>query len=148
FATLMGEVIVIDELEPSWKIHSSFISEHLSRALDLDALRSSHPIEMPCPDEATINQIFDAVSYSKGGSVLKMLSNFIGQDKFLKGVSTYLKRHLYGNATTADLFKGISDVYGKDIAPMMENWTTKIGFPLITVEETENGLKIRQNRFL
>jgi hypothetical protein len=72
FATLMGEVIVIDELEPSWKIHSSFISEHLSRALDLDSLRSSHPIEMPCPDEATINQIFDAVSYSKGGSVLKV----------------------------------------------------------------------------
>lgn len=68
----MGEVIVIDELEPSWKIHSSFISEHLSRALDLDSLRSSHPIEMPCPDEATINQIFDAVSYSKGGSVLKV----------------------------------------------------------------------------
>ncbi|GAA5965418.1 hypothetical protein JCM3765_002371, partial [Sporobolomyces pararoseus] len=77
FATLMGEVIIIDELEPSWKIHSSFISEHLSRALDLDALRSSHPIEMPCPDEATISQIFDAVSYSKGGSVLKMLSNFV-----------------------------------------------------------------------
>ena len=90
----MGEVIIIDEIEPSWKIHSSFISEHLSRALDLDALRSSHPMlakifpssalsqfltmflttcsEMPCPDEATINQIFDAVSYSKGGSVLKV----------------------------------------------------------------------------
>jgi aminopeptidase 2 len=39
-------------------------------------------------------------------------------------------------------------VYGKDISGMMENWTTKIGFPLITVEETEKGLKIRQNRFL
>jgi aminopeptidase 2 len=55
---------------------------------------------------------------------------------------------LYGNARTADLFKGISDVYGKDISKMMENWTTKIGFPLITVEETDKGLKIRQNRFL
>ena len=62
--------------------------------------------------------------------------------------STYLKRHLYGNARTADLFKGISDEYGQDISKMMENWTTKIGFPLVTVEETETGLKIRQNRFL
>lgn len=148
FATLMGEVIIIDELEPSWKIHSSFISEHLSQALNLDALRSSHPIEVPCPDEATISMIFDSISYSKGGSVLKMLSNFVGQDTFLKGVSTYLKRHLYGNARTADLFKGISDVYGKDVSKMMENWTIKIGFPLITVEETEKGIKIRQNRFL
>jgi len=69
-------------------------------------------------------------------------------DLSLHSSSTYLKRHLYGNARTADLFKGISDEYGQDISKMMENWTTKIGFPLVTVEETETGLKIRQNRFL
>ncbi|CEQ41474.1 SPOSA6832_03182 [Sporobolomyces salmonicolor] len=136
------------QIEPDWKIHSSFISDHLARALQLDALRSSHPIEMPCPDEDTIQQIFDAVSYSKGASCLKMLSNFVGEKTFLQGVSTYLKRHLYGNARTADLFKGISEAYGKDISEMMKNWTTKIGFPLITVEETDKGIKIRQNRFL
>ncbi|GAA5943340.1 hypothetical protein JCM1841_004805 [Sporobolomyces salmonicolor] len=145
---VMGEVIMIQEIEPDWKIHSSFISDHLARALQLDALRSSHPIEMPCPDEDTIQQIFDAVSYSKGASCLKMLSNFVGEKTFLQGVSTYLKRHLYGNARTADLFKGISEAYGKDISEMMKNWTTKIGFPLITVEETDKGIKIRQNRFL
>lgn len=53
FATLMGEVIIIDRVEPEWRVHSSFISDHLSRALQLDALRSSHPIEVPCPDEDT-----------------------------------------------------------------------------------------------
>ena len=77
---------MIDQIEPSWKVQSSFISEHLAQALSLDALRSSHPIEMPCPDEDTIQQIFDAVSYSKGASVLKMLANKVGQDTFLKGV--------------------------------------------------------------
>lgn len=56
FATLIGEVIMIDEIEPSWKVQSSFISEHLAQALSLDSLRSSHPIEMPCPDEDTIQQ--------------------------------------------------------------------------------------------
>lgn len=30
----------------------------------------------------------------------------------------------------------------------MLNWTNKIGFPVITVEENEEGLKLRQNRFL
>lgn len=41
---------------------------------------------MPCPDEATIQQIFDAVSYAKGASVLRMLSAVMGEEKFLEGV--------------------------------------------------------------
>ena len=86
FATLMGEVIIPDRIEPSWRVHSAFITEHLARALSLDALRSSHPVEMPCPNEETIQQIFDALTYSKGASCLKMLSNFVGEEKFLKGV--------------------------------------------------------------
>ncbi|GAA5938456.1 M1 family metallopeptidase [Sporobolomyces koalae] len=148
FATIVGEVLVVDQIAPEWKCDSSFIFDHLSKALQLDAARSSHPIEMPCPDEATINQIFDAVSYSKGASVLKMLSNYVGQEVFLKGVSTYLKRHLYGNARTADLFKGISDECGQDVSKMMDSWVSKIGFPVLTVEETDKGIKIRQKRFL
>ena len=86
FATLMGEVIIPDRIEPSWRVHSAFITAHLARALSLDALRSSHPVEMPCPNEETIQQIFDALTYSKGASCLKMLSNFVGEEKFLKGV--------------------------------------------------------------
>lgn len=138
---------MIDEIEPSWKVDSAFINEHLGRALQLDALRSSHPIEMPCPDEDTIQQIFDAISYSKGGSVLRMLANMVGKQTFLKGVSIYLKKHLYGNARTKDLWDGIAEASGKDIAPMMFNWTNKVGFPVIRVEETEEGLKLTQNRF-
>ena len=60
FATLAGEIIIVDKIYPEWKTHSNFIDEHLKRALALDALRSSHPIEVPCPDSAMINQIFDA----------------------------------------------------------------------------------------
>ncbi|TKA51094.1 hypothetical protein B0A53_05880 [Rhodotorula sp. CCFEE 5036] len=147
FATLMGEVIIPDRIEPSWRVHSAFITAHLARALSLDALRSSHPVEMPCPNEETIQQIFDALTYSKGASCLKMLSNFVGEEKFLKGVSIYLKKHLYGNARTQDLMAGISEASGQDVGKMMDNWLSKTGFPLITVEETEKGLKVRQNRF-
>ncbi|BGO90211.1 hypothetical protein NBRC10512_002414 [Rhodotorula toruloides] len=148
FATLMGEVIIPDRIEPTWKVHSNFITDHLARALSLDALRSSHPIEMPCPNEETIQQIFDALTYSKGASCLKMLSNFVGEEKFLKGVSIYLKKHLYGNARTEDLMAGISEASGVDALTLMKNWLSKTGFPLISVEETEKGLKVKQNRFL
>ncbi|KAJ2930053.1 hypothetical protein H1R20_g7024, partial [Candolleomyces eurysporus] len=126
FATLMGEVII-----PG-----------------LDAKLSSHPIEVDCPDANHINQIFDALSYSKAASVLRMLSNYVGEDRFLKGVSLYLKKKLFANSKTHDLWEGISTATGLNITELMENWITKIGFPYLTVTEEANGIRVRQNRFL
>lgn len=42
-----------------------------------------------------------------------MLANYVGEEKFLKGVSTYLKKKLYGNSVTKDLWQGISEATGK-----------------------------------
>lgn len=42
---------------PEWKVYSEFVTEHWNRALDLDAKKSSHPIEVECPDENQINQV-------------------------------------------------------------------------------------------
>ncbi|KAF8841202.1 hypothetical protein BDN67DRAFT_902084 [Paxillus ammoniavirescens] len=139
---------------PEWKVDSEFISEHLNDALGLDAKLSSHPIEVRCPDASQINQIFDSLSYSKAASVLRMLSNFVGQERFLLGVSIYLKDHLYGNTVTKDLWDGIgratrgSGEVGIDIPKMMDNWIMKMGFPVLTVTETKDSIIVRQDRFL
>lgn len=148
FATLMGEVIIADKVFPEWKVDSEFISQHLNRALSLDAKPSSHPIEVECPDANYINQIFDALSYSKAASVLRMLSNYVGEERFLKGVSIYLKNKLYANSVTKDLWEGISKATGVDVPKIMDNWITKIGFPVLTVTETSEGIHVRQDRFL
>ncbi|KAE8270416.1 hypothetical protein A4X09_0g1910 [Tilletia walkeri] len=151
FATLMGSVIVLDRLFPEWKAKSLFINSQLARALELDAKRSSHPIEIPLQGENVedgLNQIFDAISYAKGASVLNMLSNLVGQETFLKGVSIYLKTHVWGNAVTEDLWKGISEASGIDIGKVMGAWIYKQGFPVITVTEKDDAIVVRQNRFL
>ena len=77
-----------------------------------------------------------------------MLSNYVGQDKFLEGVSIYLKAHLFGNSVTHDLWQGISAATGIDIADLMDDWITKIGYPVLTVTENVDGIHIRQDRFL
>ncbi|KAH9483761.1 Aminopeptidase 2, mitochondrial [Psilocybe cubensis] len=133
---------------PEWRVNSEFITDHLSRALSLDSKLSSHPIEVECPDANHINQIFDALSYSKAASVLRMLSYYVGEEKFLKGVSIYLKKKLFANSVTHDLWDGISTSTGLNITELMENWITKIGFPVVTVTENENGITVRQDRFL
>ncbi|KAL5636049.1 hypothetical protein ACGC1H_004760 [Rhizoctonia solani] len=148
FATIAGEVIIIDKVFPEWRVHSEFITHHLERALELDAQRSSHPIEVDCPDANQINQIFDALSYSKAASMLRMLARYVGEDVFLKGVSIYLKKRLYGNSDPKDLWDGISDAAGVDVGKVMKNWVFEIGFPLLTVTETADGIRVRQDRFL
>ena len=69
--------LVSCRLYPEWNVRTSFISDHLFAALSLDAQRSSHAIEVPCPDANRINEIFDSISYSKGASVLRMLSTIV-----------------------------------------------------------------------
>ena len=133
---------------PEWKVRAEFLTTHLASALALDSQRSSHPIEVDCPDANQINQIFDSISYSKGGSVLRMLASVVGEETFLKGVSIYLKKRLFGNSVTKDLWDGISEASGLDVAAIMKNWTLKIGFPVITVKEDGGKITVTQNRFL
>ncbi|KAF8198250.1 leucyl aminopeptidase [Mycena galopus ATCC 62051] len=145
---LNEEAVVLGQIFPEWEVKSSFVTAHVHRALVLDAKRSSHPIEVECPDANFINQIFDALSYSKAASVLRMLSEYIGEERFLQGTSLYLKKHLYANSVTRDLWDGISTASGEDVVRFMDSWITKIGFPLITVTERSDGIFVRQDRYL
>jgi len=55
-----------------------------------------------------------------------MLANYVGEDVFLKGVSIYLKQHLYGNSVTNDLWSGVAKASGVDVPKMMNNWVMKV----------------------
>lgn len=151
FATFMGEVIVLDRVFPAWKSASEFVVMHWMRALQLDAKRSSHQIEIPLQSERVedeITQVFDDISYSKGASVLRMLSHMLGKDVFLRGVSLYLKKHLYGSTVTADLWDGISQAAGIDVNTIMSNWILQQGFPVISATEKGDSIYVEQHRFL
>ena len=95
-----------------------------------------------------VDQIFDHISYLKGSSVIRMLSNHLGQEVFLKGVGNYLKLHAYGNARTDDLWDALSKASGQDVKGFMDPWIKKIGFPVVTVAEEPGQISIKQNRFL
>lgn len=135
---------------PEWKVWQSYVTDTLQSALSLDSLRSSHPIEVPIKRADEVNQIFDAISYSKGSCVLRMISKYIGEETFLEGIRRYLKKHAYGNTQTEDLWAALSDASGKDVQQVMQIWTKNVGYPVVTVTEDESSSKIhvKQNRFL
>jgi aminopeptidase 2 len=124
------------------------VTDNLQRALGLDSLRSSHPIEVPVKRADEINQIFDAISYSKGSCVLRMISTHLGEETFLEGVRRYLKKHAYGNTETGDLWASLSEASGKNVEEVMGIWTKHIGFPVVTATEKDGTLHLKQNRFL
>ncbi|KAK9450084.1 peptidase family M1-domain-containing protein [Limtongia smithiae] len=149
FATWMSW-FSCNEFYPDWKVWESYVTDNLQAALRLDGLRSSHPIEVPVKRADEINQIFDAISYSKGSCVLRMVSKFLGEDVFIKGIQKYLKTHKYSNTQTGDLWAALSEVSGKDVSSLMDSWTKQVGYPVLTVTEAADGktITVKQNRFL
>ena len=99
-------------------------------------------------DVMEIDQIFDHICYLKGCSVLRMLVANLGVNTFLRGVSEYLQAHVYGNASTNDLWIALGRVSGKDVSSIMEVWIRKIGYPVLTVVEEPGQIGVRQARFL
>ncbi|OJJ44518.1 hypothetical protein ASPZODRAFT_70994 [Penicilliopsis zonata CBS 506.65] len=135
---------------PEWKVWQTYVIDTLQSALSLDSLRSSHPIEVPVKRADEINQIFDAISYSKGSSVLRMISKYMGEDVFIQGVRNYIHKHAYGNTQTGDLWAALADASGKPIEQVMDIWTKNVGFPVVTVSENPaaSSITVKQNRFL
>ncbi|KAJ9300543.1 hypothetical protein DTO271G3_1707 [Paecilomyces variotii] len=135
---------------PEWKVWQTYVIDNLQSALSLDSLRSSHPIEVPVKRADEINQIFDAISYSKGSSVLRMISKYMGEDVFIQGVRDYIKKHAYGNTQTGDLWAALAKASGKPVESVMDIWTKNVGFPVVTVSENpaKSTIHVKQNRFL
>jgi len=135
------EYLCVDHCFPEYDIWTQFATSDYTRALELDALKNSHPIEVAVGHPAEVDEIFDVISYSKGASVIRMLHGYLGDEDYRKGMNTYLKRHEYQNTFTEDLWRALGEVSGKPVEDIMSTWTQQMGFPVITVKEEKSGDK-------
>ena len=138
FASWMGDK-AIDALYPEWDKWNQFLVDDTGRALRLDGLKNSHPIEQEVDDPAEIGQLFDAISYSKGASVIRMLEAYIGEDAFRTGINAYLKAHSHANATTVDLWDALAEASGQPVGDIMDSWTRQTGYPYLDVRVDRTG---------
>ncbi|MDE2590865.1 MAG: M1 family metallopeptidase, partial [Patescibacteria group bacterium] len=141
------EYLAINKLFPEWELWKQFaINEH-NEALALDSLKNTHPIEVPIENEEKVKEIFDEISYAKGASIIHMLASFLGEEVFRDGLRFYLKKHMYQNAQTEDLWKALAEVSKQDVGEIMRFWTQKPGFPMLSVAQKGDLLSISQKRF-
>ena len=153
FATWM-ENYATAHLFPDWKMWDQFVYSDVNYALQLDSLLSSHPIEVPVERAEDVDEIFDAISYSKGSIVVRLLEGFLSIEQFQKGIQKYIGAFEYRNANTADLWAQLEQSSGKPVREMMEGWTKQVGYPLLTLSEGRQDGKeavvfdVEQRRFL
>ncbi|MBI4498852.1 MAG: M1 family metallopeptidase [Chloroflexi bacterium] len=151
FASWIGDKCV-DALYPEWHMWTQFVSHDTNAGLGLDGLRNSHPVEVPVANPAQIREIFDAISYSKGGSVLRMLEEYLGAETFCRGLQAYLTAHQYGNARTEDLWTALAAASGEPVSEVMGTWIKQVGYPFVQARvDRHDGqlwLHLAQRRFL
>ncbi|KAE8884831.1 Puromycin-sensitive aminopeptidase [Phytophthora fragariae] len=125
---------------PEWKLWETFVQDiMLGSAFVKDAMVSSHPIEVVVNHPQEADEIFDAISYHKGSSVVRMLSEYLGRDVFLRGVHDYLVKFSYKNTVTEDLWEALEKASGQKLKDMADTWTKQVGFPLVTVKQDADG---------
>ena len=130
------EFVAIDKIFPGWNAWTEFVQSVYGLAMSLDSMKSSHPVEVKVTHSDEINEIFDAISYAKGASLVRMISTYIGIDKFMLGMQIYLQRHAYGNAETHMLWEALQEASGVPVLELMTPWTTQTGFPILVLAET------------
>ena len=132
---------------PDWRAWEDFVSSEVNRAYEADMLKTTHSIAVTVNSPNEIEEIFDAISYSKGGSVLRMIDNYLDEKIFQKGVSNYLGKFKYKNAEAADLWSELSKISNSPIKQIMESWINQKGYPVIEVKQNKNTLALSQKRF-
>jgi puromycin-sensitive aminopeptidase len=154
FATWMAYKIV-DDWRPTWRIWMDFEGGK-GVALALDALISAHPIRAEIKNAEEAGESFDAITYEKGGAVLRMLEGFLGADHFRDGIRLYMRRYRESNATADNLWGALEEASGQPIVEMANGWIRQTGYPVIglSIERGSAGaaggstfVRLSQRRF-
>jgi aminopeptidase N len=75
------------------------------------------------------SRLFGTTIYEKGGWVVAMLRDQIGDDAFFAGMRSYLEGHAYGNATTEDFRAAMEAASGRDLSAFFAEWVYGVGHP-------------------
>lgn len=154
FARLF-QYLATDTIERDWRLMEQFVVDQQHTIFSNDALQSAQSLTSESNTPAEISAKFGTITYSKGGSVLRMLSHILTPETFKKGLQSYLNTHSWNNTVPQDLFDALEQERIADnitvppVQDFFEPWTTQPGYPVINVSRTTNGIiTVTQERFL
>jgi len=150
FASWM-ESRTTNRLHPEWNWTLRAIGTR-EKAMERDALSTTHPVVQHIATVEQASQAFDAITYEKGESVIRMLENYVGDETWRAGVRSYIAKHKYGNTVSDDLWSEVEKAAHKPITAIAHDFTLQPGVPLIRVSDAvcKNGkttIELTQGEF-
>jgi len=130
FASWM-QVKAAQKLHPEWQAWARE-ADSRQHAMDIDALRGTHPVIMRIDDVSQTEGAFDTITYSKGQQVVRTLEAWQGDDAFRDGVRRYIAQHAYGNTVTDDLWQALDASAERPVRAIARDLTLQPGVPLLT----------------
>ncbi|MDB5231070.1 MAG: peptidase [Chitinophagaceae bacterium] len=88
--------------------------------------------------------VFDLVSYQKGGRILHMLRNYVGDSAFFKSLHLYLDQNKFGNGNAHKLRLAFEQVTGKDLNWYFNQWYFGSGHPVLDISYHYNNAARQQ----
>ncbi|MBU4099026.1 M1 family metallopeptidase, partial [Patescibacteria group bacterium] len=146
FATFMAYKAV-HHFWPEWHVWTDYLTDTIFEGMGLDSLRSSHPIQGHIKEIEEIHELFDEIAYDKGGSILRMLEEYLSPDVFRDGLRAYIAKFQYSNAAGEDLWNTMDATSRKPVLQLMKSFITQVGFPSLFVNLQGATLAVRQERF-
>ncbi|KQX01950.1 aminopeptidase [Massilia sp. Root418] len=133
FATWMaGRTTALQH--PEWQTALNRVAGR-NGAIERDALATTHPVVQRVATVEEAHAAFDEITYAKGGAIINMLENYVGEAAWRDGVRSYVKAHAYGNAVSDQLWQHIERAAGKPVTAIAHDFTLQPGVPLIRVSD-------------
>ena len=149
FATWMQQKASA-EFHPEWQTRL-YERIHADRTFDRDATTASRAIRAGPVSESSVFEVFDDITYTKGGAVLTMLEEWVGPAVFQRGLAAYMAERAMQPATAGDLWFHIGRAAGVPAGAVAASWTDQQGLPLLEVsarcEQGQTAIELRQSRF-
>lgn len=146
-----SETAVLSVKEPGGEHEVAAVADGLT-AMVLDSLSSARAVAAPIGRNEDIRNAYDAITYSKGQSIIRMVDHYFTPERFRPALGRYIARYADGEADSADFYKAIGDATGEPaIGDVFRDFVTRQGVPLIEADlrcgDGEPQLTLRQSRY-
>ena len=146
-----AEIVILEAIEPYGNHDVAGVADGLT-AMALDSQASVRAVAEPISRNEDIRNAYDAITYSKGQSIIRMVDHYFTPERFRPALGRYIRQFADGDADSADFYASISRVTGEPaIGEVFRSFVTQRGIPLVEAEVAcGNGppkLTLSQSRY-
>jgi aminopeptidase N len=130
-----------DELDPGSEAWKTFYLRNKPLAYATDQTGGTTPVWQELANLDLAKSNYGPIVYNKAPAILKQLDAMVGDSAFRAGMTLFLRRHAYGNATWQELLAALEEASGVDLEEFGEHYILRAGMPVV-----ETDLQVRDGR--